>query len=240
MHKYYKPFKRSPSAMDPWRFSNISTFLDNIGKADQVEEALSNSERFTEKDLNAINRYLEIVDFDQDRYGVWGRMLLTNQDMPMISELCLIHHLRKRHGKGNVDIHKQIDGNGSTNFDAVVQLNDTTVWIEITYEDLVKKLGEEYGAVDRKMSGYQIDDKIEKDFESAKDVAGEDDVMVMALYMEAGPMQAISAGYRMREGGKYDIPEFLDGFIQFEWIWDPEFEYIPFTKKGDTITGEIV
>lgn len=35
----------------------------------------------------------------------------------------------------------------------------------------------------------------------------------------------------MREGGKYGISEFLDGFIQFERIWEPEFEYIPFTKK---------
>jgi len=226
--------------MDARNFSNISTLLDKIGKADKVEEALSNPERFTEKDLDAINRYLETIDFDQDRYAVWGRMLLNNQEMPMITELCLIYHLRKLHGKENVDIHKQIDGPGSTDFDAVVQLNDTTVWIEITYEDLVKKLGEEPGFFDRKMSGYQIDSKIEKDFKSTKNAAGEDDVMVMALYMEARPMQGISTEYRMREGGKYDIPEFLDGFIQFEWIWDPKFEYIPFTETGDTITEEIV
>lgn len=226
--------------MDVRRFSNISTFLDNIGKDEQVEQALSNPERFTEKDLNAIDRYLATIDFDQDRYAVWGRMLLNNQEMPMISELCLIHHLRKRHGKENVEIHKKIDGPDSTDFDAVVQLSDTTVWIEITYEDLVKKLGEEPGFFDRKMSGYQIDDKIEKDFESAKKAAGADDVLVMALYMEAGPMQGISVAYRMREGGKYDISEFLDGFIQFEWMWDPEFEYIPFTEDGSTITEKLV
>lgn len=226
--------------MDARSYSNISTFLDNIGKADQVEEALSNSKRFTEKDLDAINRYLGTIDFDQDRYAVWGRMILNNQEMPMISEICLIHHLRKHHGKDNVEIHKQIDGPDTTDFDAVVQINDTTVWIEITYEDLVKKLGDEPGFFDRKMSGYQIDDKIEKDFESAKKAAGEDDVMVMALYMEARPMQGISAAYRMKEGGKYDISEFIDGFIQFEWIWGPKFEYIPFTKKGEMITERIV
>lgn len=90
------------------------------------------------------------------------------------------------------------------------------------------------------MSGYQIDDKIEKDFESAKNAAGENDVMVMALYMEAKPLQGISAAYRMREDGKYDISEFLDGFIQFYWLWDPEFEYNPFTENGATITEEIV
>lgn len=221
-------------------FSNITTFLDNIGKADQVEEILCNPERFTEKDLNAINRYLETIDFDRDRYAVWGQMLLNNQEMSMISELCLIHHLRKRHGGENVDIHKQIDGKDSSDFDAAVKLDDTTVWIEITYEDLVKKLGEQPGFIDRKMSGYQIDGKIEKDFESAQKAAGEDDVLVMALYMEAGAMQGISTAYRMKEGGKYDISEHLDGFIQFEWIWDPEFEYIPFTEKGETIAGEII
>ena len=226
--------------MDARSFSNISLFLDNIGKADQVEEALSNSQRFIKKELDAINRYLGSIDFDQDRYAVWGRMILNNQEMPMISELCPIHHLRKQHCKGNVEIHKQIDGSDSTDFDAVVQINDTTVWIEITYEDLVKKLGDEPGFFDRKMSGYQIDDKIEKDFGSVKKVAGEDDVMLMALYMEAGPMQGISTAYRMREGGKYNISEFLDRFIQFEWIWDPEFEYIPFTENGELITEEIV
>ncbi len=226
--------------MDARTLSNISTFLDNIGKSDLVEKSLSNPERFTERDLNAINRYLEAIDFDQDRYAVWGQMLLNNQEMSMISELCLIHHLRKRHGKGNVDIHKQIDGPGSTDFDAVLQLDDTTVWIEITYEDLVKKLPEEPGFFDRKMSGYQIDDKIEKDFKSARNAAGEDDLMVMALYMEGGSMQEISAAIRMKEGGKYDISEFLDGFIQFKWLWDPEFEYIPFTEEGDTIREKIV
>lgn len=226
--------------MDVRSFGNISTFLDNIGKASQVEKILSNSQRFAEKDLTAINRYLETIDFDHDRYAVWGRMLLNNQDMPMISELCLIHQLRNRHGKENVTIHKQIDGPNSTDFDAVVQLNDTTVWIEITYEDLVKKLGEEPGSFDRKMSGYQIDDKIEKDFKSAKNTAGENDVMVLALYMEAKPMQGISTAYRMREKGEYKISEYLDGFIQFNWIWNPQFEYIPFTEKGDMITEEIV
>ena len=53
-------------------------------------------------------------------------------------------------------------------------------------------------------------------------------------------MQGISTTYRMREGGKYKISEYMDGFIQFNWIWNPEFEYIPFTEKGDMITGEIV
>jgi len=90
------------------------------------------------------------------------------------------------------------------------------------------------------MTGYQIDDKIDKDFKSAKPAAGEDDLLVLALYMEAGPMQGISTEYRLREGGKHDIPEYLDGFIEYKWLWDPDFEYIPFTENGASVADELV
>ncbi|EMA09930.1 hypothetical protein SAMN05443574_12435 [Haloarcula vallismortis] len=226
--------------MNPRKLTHISTFLDNIGKSNDIEAILSNRERFTEKDLKALNEYLSVINFDQDRYAVWGQMLLNGDDMPMITELCLIHHLREVHGQENVDIHKTISGEGSTDFDAVVQLEDTTAWIEITYEDLMKKHGKGPGMYDPKMTGYQIDDKIEKDFQSAKPFTDENDLLVLALYMEAGPMQSISTDYRLREGGKHDIPEFLDGFIKFSWIWDPDFDYIPFTESGASVADDII
>lgn len=226
--------------MEPRNLPNISAFLDNIGKSHEVEQILSTRKRFTEKDLSVLDQYLSVINFDQDRYGVWGQMLRNGDDMPMISELCLVHHLRQLHGEPAVVLHKSIDGEGTTNFDTVVNLDNTTVWIEITYEDLEEKLGDQPGFFDRKMSGYQIDDKIEKDFKSAKPTAGEDDLLMLALYMEAKPMQGISTEYRLREGGKHNIPEFIDGFIQYSWLWEPEFEYIPFTQAGDSVTGEII
>ncbi|WP_227357294.1 hypothetical protein [Haladaptatus salinisoli] len=223
--------------MDELDFPNIITFLDNVGKADEVERALN--ERFTQRDLETLNQYLTSIDFDKDRYAVWGRMIRNEQNMPMITELTLVHHLRLVYGTGAVDLHEPISSKpNSLDFDVRVNMSGTNVWIEVTYENLDEKI-DKPGFFSRKMTGFQIDDKIEKDFAAARSSLGEDEVLILAIYLEAPPLQQIMTGVRLAEGGKHEIPAFLDGYLEFSNFWDPTFNYQPFTENGESFGNDL-
>lgn len=220
------------------KYSNISEFLENIGRSTEVRKALRKG--FSEKDLATMDKYLTLIDFSQDRYGVWGNMIRNEEFMPMLTELTLIYHLRKSHGIEPVEIHRPLqEGSNSKNFDVYLDINHTGVWIEVTYENLVEKI-DSPGLYPRKMTGFQIDQKIQEDFLEANSLISRDDVLILALYLEGRNVQEIMTGNRLREGGVYEVEEYLDGYIEFSWFWDPTFEYFPFTNTGKSIADELL
>lgn len=222
------------------KYSNISMLFEkHTGDSVSVgEEMLS---EFKERDLEDIDQFLSVVNFDQEPTEDWVEEF-NKKDLDRtnsaFAEILLLYHLRENFGGQKVDMNAKITSKASSkDFDLKLSLEDET-WIEIVKRDWSSDIPEGGGFMSAEGTEKTIDCKLKDKFEEARKELSGDETLILGVYLEEMMGQSLEIGKWLSQE-YYDVSEFCDGLITFSHLAETRFDYYPFTEKGEEALDNI-
>lgn len=214
----------------PRGYPNINRLLGS--KTRQGERLLG---KFKRTDLEHINEWLTVVDFENDPTKDWLRELQkedTDRINSVVAELILLYHLRVTYGQDQVKLNAHIDGEGSKDFDIRVSTHDEDVWIEVVKPDYAAQLSGGVGFISGERSGNAIDRKLRGKFRIARERLPQDAVLILGVYLEEKLTQGLHI-HQWLDEEYYDVGDFCDGWLTYTHLAETDLEYYPLTDDGE-------
>ena len=217
---------------EPRDYDNVDFLL---GSRNGLEGQLKDLDQ---EDLKDLNTYLTHVDRDQAPIRDWRDLLADGQVDRLFSETELYYLFQEAYEPENITLNAKIeDDANSKDFDFRISPStfDSRIWVEVTLTDIhstMKNIGGGRMPIDK--TGRTIDNKLKSDFKCARKKLSEDEVLVLAVFLQDPDNQSVDIR-RWLDEEYYDVREFCDGLLTFTHNTETKLSYHSFTENGRAI-----
>lgn len=220
-------------------YEHIGEFAQSVAKTDTVLEELN---ILTEQELADLNTSLDYVGAN-DPVAEWGSEIREGNITRATAEIFLMWHFRRVFGYDAVTLNAEYTNSGK-DFDLLVEWDNKEYWIDVRTPEgafgEMENTGGGWIAGDRTWAS--IANKLEQQFEKAREVLHEDAILVLAVYLKAGLVDQLSIGQQLHHLSQQDDFEhpgkFCDAFLEYmHHSGKTTIDVREFTTQGEQVTA---